>query len=86
MEWDDDKWLNLIEIYKNKELVVCLDLRNRYSKLVKESQVAKYLSNKANLSCTEIASPSLMLLLRILRPNSLIKYSKSVGFRQVKFL
>jgi hypothetical protein len=35
MEWDDDKCLNLIEIYKNKELIAFLDIGNRYCKHVK---------------------------------------------------
>jgi hypothetical protein len=97
-EWDDEKCLNLIDIYKNTPILWDLkdkhyykkrlkeDTRNRYCKLVKESPVAKYLNATANLSCTEIASLNVVLLLRILGPTRLIKYSKSVGFSRVKFL
>jgi hypothetical protein len=36
MEWDDEKWLHLIEIYKNKPILWDPKDRNYYKKHLKE--------------------------------------------------
>jgi hypothetical protein len=70
MEWDDEKCLNLIEIYRNKPLLSDPKDRNYYKKHLKDDAWAE-------IGCDGF-------LFRILGPTRLIRYSKSVGFRRLK--
>lgn len=66
-------------------LITCLDILNKYCKLVNDSPVTRILRVTASLSCTDIGFLKIVSLLTILGPIKFIRKSKSDDVILIKF-